>query len=65
MSGVSWLGWYMRRKLEDSTKDVTIAQNETLMERLKENADTEYGKKFQFQEIKGRDDFIKFHPLTR
>ncbi|XP_053398736.1 GH3 domain-containing protein-like [Mercenaria mercenaria] len=65
VSGVSWLGWYMRRKLEDSTKDVKAAQHETLMERIKENADTEYGQRFMFKDIKGRDDFIKFHPLTR
>lgn len=65
VSGVSWLGWYMKRKLEDATKDVKKAQHETLMERIKENADTEYGKRFRFHEIKSREDFVQFHPLTR
>lgn len=55
----------MRRKLEESTKDVKKAQHETLMERITENQDTEYGKRFRFAEIKTREDFIKFHPLTR
>ncbi|WAQ99511.1 GHDC-like protein [Mya arenaria] len=65
VSGVSWLGWYQRRKLEEATKDVKKAQQETLIERIKENADTEYGKRFLFSEIKDRDDFVKAHPLTR
>ena len=65
VSGVSWLGWYMRRKLEDSTKDVVKAQNETLLARIEENKGTEYGRRFQFSEIKSREDFVKKHPLTR
>ncbi|KAL4230653.1 hypothetical protein ACF0H5_011029 [Mactra antiquata] len=65
VSGVSWLGWYMKRKLEDSTKDVKTAQNDLLLERIKENACTEYGRRFRFEEIKGREDFVQFHPLTR
>ena len=65
VAGVSWLGWYMRRKLEDSTLDVRKAQYETLMARLKENGETEYGKRYKFSEIKTREDFVKAHPLTR
>ena len=65
VSGVSWLGWYMKRKLEEATKDVNKAQHETLIERINENKDTEYGKRFMFDQIKDRHDFVKFHPLTR
>lgn len=65
VAGVSWLGWYQRRKLEESTKDVVKAQNETLLTRLQENKDTEYGKRFQFSEIKTREEFVEKHPLTR
>lgn len=65
VSGVSWLGWYMKRKLEDSSRDVQKAQHETLMDRINENKDTEYGKRFMFDQIKDRNDFVKLHPLTR
>lgn len=65
VAGVSWLGWYQRRKLEQATKEVVKAQNETLLQRLEENKDTEYGKRFKFSEIKTREDFVQKHPLTR
>uniref|UniRef100_A0ABM0MF10 4-substituted benzoates-glutamate ligase GH3.12-like n=1 Tax=Saccoglossus kowalevskii TaxID=10224 RepID=A0ABM0MF10_SACKO len=35
------------------------------MQRLKYNAETEYGQEFQFSEIKSQEDFRKSHPLTR
>lgn len=65
VAGVSWLGWYQRRKLEEATKDVAKAQNETLLTRIQENKDTEYGKRFLFSEIKTREDFVQRHPLTK
>ena len=65
VAGVSWLGWYQKRKLEQATKEVVKAQNETLLQRIEENKDTEYGKRFQFAEIKTREDFVQKHPLTR
>jgi len=65
ITGVSWLGWYKRRHLEEATKDVVKAQHETLMERITDNMDTEYGKRFKFNTIKSREDFINSHPLTR
>ncbi|KAK3602319.1 hypothetical protein CHS0354_007110 [Potamilus streckersoni] len=65
VASVSWLGWYMRRKLEAATKDVKKAQEETLVSRIKDNENTEYGKKYRFSEIKNRNDFVRLHPLTR
>lgn len=64
ISSLSWIGWYMRRKLEKSTKNVKQSQDELLLKRLKDNVDTLYGRKYKFGNIKNRDDFVIAHPLT-
>ncbi|KAL5012871.1 hypothetical protein ScPMuIL_011422 [Solemya velum] len=55
----------MRRKLEKVTKSCKKTQDEVLLKRIGNCADTEYGKKFEFSKIKSREDFIAIHPLTR
>lgn len=40
-------------------------QEEFLMNVLKENRDTDYGKDMRFTEINSINDFSKMHPLTR
>ncbi|XP_077984109.1 GH3 domain-containing protein-like [Glandiceps talaboti] len=64
-SFMSRIGSYKRKKLEEHTKKVKETQDKILLERLAYNADTEYGKRFRFAEIKSREDFRKIHPLTR
>lgn len=65
ISSLSWVGWYMRRKLEKATKNVKQAQDELLLQRLKDNTETLYGKEYQFGEIKDREEYVRRHPLTR
>ena len=55
----------MQRKLEYATKNVARSQEEFLLKQLRENADTEYGKLYNFADIKTAEDFIRTHPLTR
>ncbi|XP_070553250.1 uncharacterized protein [Ptychodera flava] len=64
-SVMSLLGSYKRKKLEAATKKVKDVQDKILLERLAYNAETEYGKRFHFSEIKTREDFKRLHPLTR
>lgn len=64
-SCLSWFGWYMRRKLEVETKNCREVQEKILLERLKLNSETVYGKEFKFNKIKNREDFVNTHPLTR
>lgn len=65
VTSLSWLGWYMMKKLEKSTKDIVKTQETILLDRLKENSETVYGKEYKFSEIRSRDEFVKAHPLTR
>lgn len=58
------LGSVMSRKLEASTCNVVRAQTEFLMERLKEEADTTYGKLYDFATMRSVDEFRSRHPLT-
>lgn len=60
-----FVGWYMRRKLENDTKNISDVQEQFLLQRITNNKNTEYGKKYQFSEIKSREDFVQRHPLTR
>ena len=62
-SSYTFLSW--QRKLESATENVAQAQQEFLLKQLHHNADTEYGKLYNFAEIKTAEDFIKAHPLTR
>ena len=50
---VGWLGKRQRAKLETDTQDIRRAQEETLLKRLQKNANTLYGKQYDFGSIKG------------
>ncbi|XP_021375925.1 GH3 domain-containing protein-like isoform X2 [Mizuhopecten yessoensis] len=63
--GLAMVGRYQRWKLDKDTKSIEAVQNEILFQRLRKNADTEYGIKYKFSEIKTREDFVNIHPLTR
>ncbi|XP_071087914.1 GH3 domain-containing protein-like [Haliotis cracherodii] len=65
VSSLSWLGFFMRRKLEKSTKNIQKVQEETLLKQVKINAETEYGKRYDFSAIHSVEEFINAHPLTR
>lgn len=64
VKGVSWLGRRQRRKLEASTLNVKQVQEETLLKRLLKNANTCYGRQYDFSSMKGSDDFRLRHPIT-
>lgn len=43
---------------------MTETQNKLLLGRLKENAETQYGREYKFLEIQTREEYVKQHPLT-
>ncbi|CAG5905846.1 unnamed protein product [Menidia menidia] len=61
---VGLLGRRQRAKLESDTLKVKQAQEETLLKRLRKNADTLYGKQYDFSSVKDIDGFRKCHPIT-
>lgn len=61
---VGWLGKRQRGKLEADTLSVRQAQEETLLKRLRKNADTCYGKQYDFSSIKDCETFRTRHPVT-
>lgn len=64
IAGLSWVGWFARRKLDKCCKNMTETQNKLLLGRLKENAETQYGREYKFLEIQTREEYVKQHPLT-
>ncbi|XP_076446543.1 GH3 domain-containing protein-like [Babylonia areolata] len=65
VNSLAFIGYVFQRKLETATKNVAKVQEEFLLKQLQENADTEYGKLYNFAAIKTAEDFIRAHPLTR
>ncbi|CAL8281861.1 unnamed protein product [Merluccius merluccius] len=61
---VCWLGRRQRDRLEADTRDVTRAQRETLLMRLRKNADTLYGKRYDFSSVEDVSTFRDRHPVT-
>ncbi|KAJ8297381.1 hypothetical protein KUTeg_023912 [Tegillarca granosa] len=59
------IGWFMRQKLEKSTKNIKLVQEQYLMSLINQNGRTEYGKQYKLYEIKSKTEFINVHPLTR
>lgn len=55
VKAVGWLGRQQRKKLETDTLKVKQVQEETLLKRLRKNADTFYGRKYDFRSIEGKD----------
>ncbi|CAN9509134.1 unnamed protein product [Ophioblennius macclurei] len=64
VKAVGWLGRRQRGKLEADTVKVKLAQEETLLKRLRKNADTCYGKQYDFSSVKDIDGFRARHPIT-
>ncbi|XP_030629471.1 GH3 domain-containing protein [Chanos chanos] len=61
---VGWLGKRQRDRLETDTQNIQRVQEETLLKRLKKNADTYYGKQYGFHSIKDTESFRQRHPVT-
>ncbi|XP_064177890.1 GH3 domain-containing protein isoform X1 [Anguilla rostrata] len=61
---VGWLGKRQRERLEADTRDIRKAQEETLLKRLRKNANTYYGRLYEFSSIKDCVTFCQLHPLT-
>ncbi|TRY64752.1 hypothetical protein DNTS_017802 [Danionella cerebrum] len=64
MKAVCWLGKRQRYKMEKGTQDIHRVQEETLLQRLRKNSDTDYGKRYQFSSIKDTKSFREQHPIT-
>lgn len=55
VKGVGWLGKRQRSQLEADTLNVKQVQEETLLKRLSKNANTCYGRQYDFSSIKGKE----------
>ncbi|XP_056222703.1 GH3 domain-containing protein isoform X2 [Seriola aureovittata] len=64
VKALGWLGRRQRKKLESDTLNVKRVQEETLLKRLSKNANTCYGKQFDFCSIKDSATFRARHPIT-
>ncbi|XP_019939100.2 GH3 domain-containing protein [Paralichthys olivaceus] len=64
VKAVGWLGRRQRKRLEDDTINVKRVQEETLLKRLRKNADTSYGREFDFSSMKDSASFRARHPIT-
>uniref|UniRef100_A0A8C7YC91 GH3 domain containing n=1 Tax=Oryzias sinensis TaxID=183150 RepID=A0A8C7YC91_9TELE len=64
VKAVGLLGRRQRRKLDLDTVKVKEAQEETLLKRLRKNADTCYGRQYNFSSIKDSEAFRALHPIT-
>ncbi|MBN3315921.1 GHDC protein, partial [Atractosteus spatula] len=61
---LGWLGRRQRRRLESDTRAVQRVQEETLLGRLRKNAETSYGRLHGFGSIQDGEVFRERHPLT-
>ncbi|PIK38510.1 hypothetical protein BSL78_24647 [Apostichopus japonicus] len=59
------LGSYNRKKLEKDCKNLRAVQDEKLLGLLQAAKDTKYGKIHGLSKITSREDYVRFHPLTR
>ena len=64
MEMVARLGKSVTDQIEVYSKDPMKIQEEFLLQLIKSNAETEYGKTFGFSEINSIEDFRKKHPIT-
>ncbi|XP_068585396.1 GH3 domain-containing protein [Cebidichthys violaceus] len=64
VKGVGWLGRRQRKKLDADTLDVKRVQEQTLLKRLRSNANTCYGRQYDFNSIKDSAGFRQRHPIT-
>eukprot|EP00057_Strongylocentrotus_purpuratus_P004155 XP_003728140.2 PREDICTED: indole-3-acetic acid-amido synthetase GH3.2 [Strongylocentrotus purpuratus] len=64
-AGTSYIrGKYYLRQLKTAWKNPRYAQDQFLMRVLKENGDTDYGRKFKLKNIVSAEEFRKRHSLT-
>lgn len=59
VKAVGWLGRRQRQKLEADTLNVKQVQEETLLKRLRKNANTCYGRQCDFSSIHGKKEKIR------
>lgn len=52
------------RNFERDTNNADRIQEDLLLNWIKSNQETEYGRAYQFERIKDKEDFKKLHPLT-
>ncbi|XP_076856980.1 GH3 domain-containing protein isoform X2 [Brachyhypopomus gauderio] len=64
MRMMTWLGKRQMRKLNEDTLDIQRTQQETLLKRLRKNADTVFGRHCEFSSIKDTEDFCQRIPLS-
>lgn len=62
---MKFLGASMSSKIDKESEDFMKVQEEFLMNVLKENGGTDYGKNMRFTEMNSINNFCKLHPLTR
>ena len=61
---VHLLGAKARWQLERDSYNFAQVQEAFLLNILKKNSDTKYGKKFKFKFVQNRWDFVRTHPIT-
>lgn len=59
------LGAKAKRKLEQDTNNFPQVQEVFLLNILKKNSETKYGRRFKFTDIKNRRGFTVSHPITK
>ncbi|XP_013403628.1 GH3 domain-containing protein [Lingula anatina] len=59
------IGHFQEKRLQYDCYKATSVQEKILLQRLRANAATDYGKDHKFSEIKSAEMFRKSHPLTR
>ena len=59
------LGAKAKRKLEQDSKNFCQVQEKFLLNILKRNSETKYGRKYRFSHIKNRSEFTASHPITK
>nr|XP_033774140.1 GH3 domain-containing protein isoform X2 [Geotrypetes seraphini]XP_033774141.1 GH3 domain-containing protein isoform X2 [Geotrypetes seraphini] len=62
---IGWQGFRQRQHLEVDSKNVQRIQEDILLQQLRQNQDTEYGRQFCFREITNLSTFRQCHPLTQ
>uniref|UniRef100_A0A3P8VBG6 GH3 domain containing n=1 Tax=Cynoglossus semilaevis TaxID=244447 RepID=A0A3P8VBG6_CYNSE len=64
LRAVGWLGRRQRMKLENDTLNVKKVQEQTLFKRLRNNANTCYGRQYNFSSMTEISSFRACHPIT-
>lgn len=62
---MDWFGNFMTKRLLKEAKRVKEVQNKFLMDLIRSNENTVFGKDFKFSEIGSREDFVRCIPMAR